>query len=58
MSNRITIDREIKITLLNWLKQGYIEEEEIKALAVKCGGGAVLSMDEAREFLRLLEEDY
>lgn len=58
MNERITIDRELKITLLNWLKRGYIDGAEVKEIAKRTNGGKTLSVDEAREYLRKLEEDY
>lgn len=54
----LKIDRPTKITLLKWLRQGYIDTQELTALHAKATGDKVLSMEEAREFLKHLEETY
>ena len=54
----LKIDRPTKITLLKWLRQGYIDTQELTALHAKATGDKFLSMEEAREFLKHLEETY
>lgn len=52
----LPIDREKKLILLGWLKRGVIDGEELDRLHSESRGEQWLTMDEAREFIRQLEE--
>ena len=60
MSNEkvLPIDREKKLILLGWLKRGIIDGEELDKLHSESRGEQWLTMEEAREFIRQLEEKY
>lgn len=59
MKNKdIVIDREKKLMLLAWLKDGVINGEKLNRLHSESGGYRELSMEEARAFLRELDERY
>lgn len=55
------MNRERRIILLRWLKQGYINVEELDIIADEVIRGQKrdrLTMEEAREFIKRLEEQY
>lgn len=52
----IVIDREKKLMLLTWLKNGVINGEELHRLHSESEVYKGMTMDEARAFIRQLEE--
>lgn len=54
----LTIDREKRVTLLNWLRAGIINGAELEELYNQVKGVRTLSMEEARAFLKQLEEEF
>lgn len=59
MENKdIVIDREKKLMLLRWLKNGVINVEELHHLHSESGVYRGMSMEEARAFIKELEEKY
>lgn len=59
MENKdIVIDREKKLMLLRWLKNGVINGEELHRLHSQSEVCRGMSMEEARAFIKELEEKY
>lgn len=56
--NGLPIDREKRLILLRWLKKGVIDGDELARLHCECRGDKWLSMEEARDFIRQIEEEY
>lgn len=52
---RIEIDRQKRITLLNWLKQGFICPDDMPEVR---SGQKPITPQEARDLIRQLEEKY
>ena len=58
---RIPIDRKLKVELLNSLKRGYLETENIEVLnklVIEREPARVLTKQEAKELWEQLEKDY
>ena len=54
----LTIDREKRLMLLKWLSSGIIDGEQLHTLYIESTGDRTMTMEEARAFLRELEETY
>lgn len=59
--SKAPMNRERRLMLLKWLKQDYINTDELKVLADEVLRGIkpkFLTQQEAREFINQLEEQY
>lgn len=59
--SKAPMNRERRLMLLKWLKQDYINTDELKVLADEVLRGVkpnLLTQQEAREFIKQLEEQY
>lgn len=55
---QIKIDREKTITLLRWLKQGFICPDDMPELGEALGRGRLLTREEQIAYIKKLEEEY
>ena len=55
---KIVIDRKLKIELLNSIRRGYLDTENIEALKGMIKTGRPLSMTEIKEMIEELEREY
>ena len=59
MENKnLPIDRDKRLMLLKWLKQGYIDGQDLNALHAESHNTKLMSLQEAREFIQYLEKTY
>lgn len=54
----LQIDRKKRLMLLRWLRQGYIFSDELSLLYAESEGARIMTQEEARAFIRELEENY